>query len=391
MRSAVLALALLGSLIACRTPMDDTNAAATVPLHDAPASGERDPWLFLEEVDGERALAWVHAQNERTRAGLGSLPGFDALYRDALAALDSTSRVPSLTFRGPYLYNLWRSEEHPRGIFRRTTLDSLRTGSPSWTTVLDVDELARREGTPWVFAGMTCLPPDHRRCLVSLSPGGGDAVEVRELDAETLRFVEGGFALPLAKSVVSWIDADTILVGTDFGPGSLTESGYPRIVKAWTRGTPLAEAATLYEAPPGSVSASGSRLRSAAGDIDLIFDARSFWTTDVFQVSGLPERARGDGSTVRIQLVLEEGAPYGVERLALPETAEIVDAFRGRLVVRLQDDWPLIPGGRTPSLQGAGLLRAGSVILVDPAAVRGDGRHGRESRAIETRWSSRSW
>ncbi len=340
--------------------MDSMNqpAPATSPEESAAATAE-DPYLWLEEIDSPRALAWVEEQNARTKRELGSGPEFEALYREALTVLNAKSRVPHVTFRGKYLYNLWRSEENPRGVYRRTTLESLRSGSPEWTTVLDIDALSRREGKPWVFGGMACLPPEHRRCLVSLSPGGGDAVEVRELDAETLTFVENGFFLPVAKSDVSWIDENTVFVGTDFGAGSLTESGYPRVVKVWKRGTPLAEAATLYEGSRASVAARARRLRTETGDIDLIFDSLSFWRTEVFEVTGLPAKEKG-GSVARIQLVMPGGSPYGVQRLALPETADVIDGFRGRLVVRLQDDWAA--GGRT--------LRAGSVILVEPSSLR---------------------
>ncbi len=343
--------------------MDSVNPAEPAPTSEvASAPTAEDPYLWLEEIDSPRALAWVEEQNARTQRELASSPEFDALYREALAVLNEKSRVPRLTFRGRYLYNLWRSEEHPRGIYRRITLESLRGGNPEWTTVLDIDELSRREGTQWVFGGMTCLPPDHRRCLVSLSPGGGDAVEVREFDAETLRFVDGGFFLPVAKSNVSWIDENTIFVGTNFGPGSLTESGYPRVVKVWTRGTPLAAAVTVYEAERSSVSASGMRVRTEAGDIDLVFDSPTFWTTEFHELSGLPKKEKG-GSMARIELVLPGAEPspaFTLRHLMLPETSEVVGGFRGRLVVRLQDDWSL--GSRT--------IRAGSVVLVDPASVR---------------------
>ncbi|HEY0590163.1 MAG TPA: S9 family peptidase, partial [Thermoanaerobaculia bacterium] len=210
MRGLALPFAFLLSLAACRSPVDSMKRPEPTPAPPTFAATAEDPYLWLEEVDGPRALAWVEEQNARTRRELGSGPEFEALYREALTVLNSKSRVPRVTFRGRYLYDLWRSEENPRGLYRRTTLESLRSGNPEWTTVLDIDELSRREGKPWVFGGMTCLPPEHRRCLVSLSPGGGDAVEVRELDSETLQFVEDGFFLPLAKSDVSWIDEDTL-------------------------------------------------------------------------------------------------------------------------------------------------------------------------------------
>src|SRR5688572_682427 len=235
-------------------------ATAPAPTTTTPTT-TTDPYLWLEGVDDPRALAWVAEQNERTRKELASTPGFEEMRAQALAGLNSGSRVPTLAYHGRYLYNLWKDADHPRGLFRRTTLAGLRSGSPEWTTVLDIDEMSRRDGKSWVLKGLDCLPPAHRRCLVSLSPGGGDAVEIREFDTESLRFVEGGFFLPAAKSNAGWIDENTIYVGTDFGEGSLTASGYPRIVKVWRRGTPLAAARTVFEGARTSVRAFGRRVR----------------------------------------------------------------------------------------------------------------------------------
>ncbi|MDX1632815.1 MAG: prolyl oligopeptidase family serine peptidase, partial [Thermoanaerobaculia bacterium] len=248
------------------------------------------------------------------------------------------SRIPHVVQRGEYLYNFWKDSEHPRGIYRRTTLNELRSEDPEWETVLDVDALAEEEGKPWVFHGMTCLPPEHRHCLVSLSPGGGDADEVREFDAETLEFVEDGFFLPVAKSNVAWRTEDEVFVGTDFGEGSLTDSGYPRIVKLWQRGTPLEEAETLYEAESSSVAAWGSRLRTDEGDIDLVGDQKSFWTSSRYQLL--------DGE---------------LHPLELPETAVVEDAFRARLLISLKNDWS----------RDETTYREGTVLIADPAALRG--------------------
>lgn len=330
MKSILYLALLLGIFTGCRT-------AADMPVATAGATEGGDPFLWLEEIDGERALAWVREQNERTRRALATGPEFEAMRQQALAALNSTSRIPSLTIRGTYVYNLWRSPEHPRGIYRRTTLEELRGGDPQWTTVLDIDELSRRENQMWVFNGMTCLPSEHRRCLVSLSPGGGDAVEIRELDSRTMEFVPGGFFLPAGKSSVAWVDEDTIYVGTDFGAGSLTESGYPRIVKLWRRGTPLADAITVYEGSPTSVTAFGRRIRTERGDIDLVTESETTWTSKSSQILG--------------------GA---LHPLALPASAVIQGGFRGRLVVSLQEDWS----------HGGKRMAAGSVVLVDPASLR---------------------
>jgi len=197
-----------------------------------------DPYLWLEEIDSPRALNWVREQNAATRRKLASQPIYEELRREALAVLDSPSRLPDVGQMGPWIYNLWKDDAHPRGLHRRATLAEFRKPEPAWETVLDIDALAELENTPWVFHGMECLPPEYRKCLLSLSPGGGDADEVREFDPETRGFVPNGFAVPTAKTSIAWRDADSVFIGTDFGPGSLTESGYPRQVRLWTRGTP---------------------------------------------------------------------------------------------------------------------------------------------------------
>ncbi|HET6637243.1 MAG TPA: S9 family peptidase, partial [Gemmatimonadota bacterium] len=201
-----------------------------------------DPYLWLEDIDGARALDWVRAQNAATEKKLASQPLYQELRSEALAALDSPSRLPNVDQMGKWIYNFWKDDQHPRGIYRRATLEELRKPEPAWETVLDVDALAQREGKPWVFHGMDCLPPEYRECLVSLSPGGGDAEEIREFDPVKLAFEPAGFSVPTAKTSMAWLDADSVFIGSDFGPGSLTESGYPRTVRLWRRGTPLAKA-----------------------------------------------------------------------------------------------------------------------------------------------------
>jgi prolyl oligopeptidase len=304
----------------------------------APAAEPEDPYLWLEEIDGARALARVKELNAETSRRLTSRPEYDSLYRDALAVLESSSRLPDVTPLGGWLYNLWRDPTHPRGIFRRATPAEFRREQPAWQTILDIDALAKAEGKPWAFGGAVWLPPENRRCLIRLAPAGGDAAEEREFDLDKLAFVPGGFVLPAAKSSVSWRDADTLFVATNFGPGTLTASGYPRVVKLWHRGSPLDSAEKIYEAPKTSVRVSARRLRTKAGDIDLVNESLTFWTAKHFQLV--------DGKLLE---------------LALPLSAVVIDGFRGRLVVRLRDDW---------DFHGSH-YREGSVVLVEPAALRG--------------------
>ncbi|MEM7602901.1 MAG: S9 family peptidase, partial [Verrucomicrobiota bacterium] len=207
-----------------------------------------DPHLWLEEVEGDKALGWVRAQNDRTLADLRSDPDYEAFEAAATEVLTSKERIPYGRIRDGQVYNFWQDETHVRGLWRRTKLESYRDEEPKWETVLDFDALAKSEGKNWVFKGADCFHDKVSggyRCLVSLSDGGKDAVIKREFDLESLSFVENGFVTPEAKQGSDWAGPDTLLISTDWGEGTLTESGYPRIVKRWERGTALEEATEL--------------------------------------------------------------------------------------------------------------------------------------------------
>src|SRR5205823_6525626 len=155
--------------------------------------------------------------------------------------------IPTIAKRGAYYYNFWQDAAHVRGLYRRTTLEEYRKDNPAWETVLDLDALAAKENENWIWHGPVWLEPSFERCLIKLSRGGSDANVVREFDPKTKTFVSDGFVLPEAKSNVAWRSKDALFVGTDFGQGSMTDSGYPRIIKEWKRGSPLADAKTLFE------------------------------------------------------------------------------------------------------------------------------------------------
>ena len=214
-----------------------------------------DPYLWLEEVQGEKALAWVRERNALSTSKLQASPVFSDNRAKVLGVLNNRDQIPGVTRRGEHLYNFWRDAQNPRGLWRRTTLAEYRKAQPQWDVLLDLDALAKAEGENWVWAGSNCLAPDYKHCLISLSRGGADAKVVREFDLAKREFVKDGFFLPEAKSQFDWVDINTLYVGTDFGPGSMTQSGYARVIKLWKRSTPLADAAQVFEGKDSDVSA----------------------------------------------------------------------------------------------------------------------------------------
>jgi prolyl oligopeptidase len=261
-RAALLA-ALACALAAC-------SSVVTPPTMKSAPTADNDPYLWLEDVQSERSLAWVRERNMQSEAVLQAPPGFETLRTRLREVLDSRDEIPAVSRRGDWLYNLWRDADNPRGLWRRTTLAEYRKAKPAWDTVLDIDALGKAEKENWVWAGARCLWPDYRKCLVSLSRGGADASVVREFDTVTKQFVAGGFSVPEAKSEVHWIDANTVYIGSDFGPGSLTDSGYPRVIKRWQRGQPLAQAATVFEGQAKDVTVDVS-VDNTAGFARTVF------------------------------------------------------------------------------------------------------------------------
>jgi len=254
-----------------------------------------DPYLWLEDVTGDDALDWVRRHNDPTLSDLGD-DEFEAMRTAALQVLDTDARIPYVRRRGEHLYNFWRDEANPRGLWQRTTLDSYLTDNPDWEVVIDVDALARTDGENWVWAGADVIEPDHSRALISLSRGGADAVVVREFDMRTQEFVSGGFELPEAKTQICWADEDTVLVGTDFGAGSLTDSGYARLVKRWRRGTALEDAVQVFAGEQSDVLVAASVDRTPGFERTMISRAVDFFNDEVYQLRG-DELLRVDAPT----------------------------------------------------------------------------------------------
>ena len=241
-----------------------------------------DPYLWLEEVESDKAIRWVRARNRATVRKWAQRSSFKKLRERLLAVFDSQDRIPTISKMGEHYYNFWRDTDHPRGIWRRTTLDEYRLSSPNWQTVLDLDAVARKEKENWVLGGLACRQPDYGRCLISLSRGGADAEMTREFDIESMSFVEDGFKVPESKSTVAWAGPDSLFVATDFGPGTMTESGYPRIVKLWQRGQDLADAETVFEGRPTDVSVSASADLAAGFETELVWRATDFYNNDLY-------------------------------------------------------------------------------------------------------------
>ncbi len=314
------------ALASCATP-GTPDAQRPSGFTPSPGPGEPDPFAWTEEVRGERALTAVNNWNSATLATLEAAPGFEATRRRALELLQDDAKIAEPTLIGDdRVFNFWTDAEHPRGLWRVTGLDDFLAGKRDWRVLIDVDALGKTEGKSWVWHGADCLAPEYVRCLVSLSDGGTDADVVREFDTGTGRFVSGGFALPRAKSNTAWLDRDTLLVATDYGAGSLTRSGYPRIVKRWRRGTPLAKAETVLEGDAGDVSVGGFVATDGGRRWPVVTRGLDFYTTAAFHL-----------------------APNGRQvPVPLPRDAELVDVLDGRMIAQLYSD--------------VGPIRAGSVV-----------------------------
>lgn len=240
-----------------------------------------DPNLWLEEVQGDKALAWVRERNAVSTALLQAQPVFADSRAKVLGVLNNRDQIPGVTRRGDYLYNFWRDAKNPRGLWRRTSLEEYRKVLPNWDVLLDLDTLGKAENENWVWGGSDCLAPDYNRCLISLSRGGADAKVTREFDIAKREFVKDGFNLPEAKSQLNWVDINTVYVGTDFGLGSMTQSGYARMIKRWKRGTPISEAQLMYEGKESDVAAFATVDKTPNFERTVFGRSTDFYNTEI--------------------------------------------------------------------------------------------------------------
>lgn len=337
MRTILVTLSAL-ALVACSTTeMPETNVADIDASQTAEAVTGEDPYLWLEEVEGDDALAWVKSQNTRTLADLQADPRYAGFEAAALDALTSKERIAYGSVRSGLVYNFWQDDEHVRGLWRRTPLDSYRTEAPDWETIVDFDKLSADEGRNWVYKGADCYAPkgsDTYKCMVALSDGGKDAVVQREFDLATKTFIEDGFVTTEAKQSASWAGTDTLLIATDWGEGTVTESGYPMIVKRWQRGTPLESAEEVFRGKasdvgiwPMTIELEDGRILQGAVEAETFFTSKYYW---------FPE-----GETVPVQWPIPlKATPNGV--------------YQGQFLVSLQEDWA--PDGQTESFKSGDLV-----------------------------------
>ncbi|WP_342353741.1 prolyl oligopeptidase family serine peptidase [Gordonia zhaorongruii] len=336
-----------------RSPPSTTTVPPKAPkrprsLNDVnEATPMNDPYLWLEDVDGEQALDWVRAHNQPTLDELTSSERFERMRTGTLEVLETDDRIPYVRRRGEFLYNFWRDTAHPYGLWRRTTLDSYRSDAPEWDVLIDVDALRESEGENWVWAGASLNRPDFDRALISLSRGGADATVVREFDLPTRDWVPDGFDLPENKSHVSWIDRDTVYVGTDFGEqpdgrGPWTSSGYPRVAKRWTRGTDISEAVTVFTGDVDDVTIGAFFDTTPGYPRHFVYRATDFYNAENYELR--------DGELVHIEVPPD--ADYSVRHDILTVTPK--------------SEWT-VDGVQRP---------AGSLLAFDyPAFLRGDRTH----------------
>jgi prolyl oligopeptidase len=337
-------------LAGCSIVVLNVGLAASAP------TGTPDPFLWLENAHGERAMNWVKAENAKTDAVLERDPRFKALFNDAKAILEAKDRIPEPSVIAGEIFNFWQDADHTHGIWRRTSLADYQSAAPHWRTVIDLDALSKAEKANWFWKGATCREPDEERCIVSLSDGGEDAVSLREFDLAKSTFVDGGFALPRGKQEAAWQDADTLLLAREWKPGEVTRSGYAFVVKTIRRGQPLDTAVEVYRGSADDVGVLPISLSDGSGhSVTLIQRAVSIFEFEYYLLSlkstpqGTPERAAS-----------------GPAKLELPMKADLVTLLDGRLIVSLHEDW---------KRDGQATLPQGSLVSLELASLAADPRH----------------
>ncbi len=292
---------------------------------------DNDPFIWLEEVESEKALEWVEEKNSQSLGILKSDRRYGDFYAESLEILNSRERIASPSIIGDFIYNFWQDAEHVRGIWRRTPREKYLAGNPEWEIILDIDEMSEKDGANWVFGGASGLYPDYNSFMVSLSRGGGDAVVRREFDMTTKTFIEDGFYMPEAKGGLSWLDENTLLISTDLGEETMTTSGYPRQIRIWKRGMALEDAPVLFEGEKEDVSSYGFVINKNERKYVLFGRGITFYTSEYF--------AYENGEVIRLDI---------------PEDANLVNILNNQVIIDLKSDWQV----------GNQLFRQGSLVSV---------------------------
>ena len=310
------------------------NTMAQAPSNPGRAEpAAEDPYEWLEEVLGDKALEWVKARNAIVQNRMEGEPSFENLRSDLLEILDSNARIPFVSKRGEYYYNFWRDKTNERGLWRRTTLEEYRKAEPKWEVVLDLDALGKTENENWVWKGASLLRPDYQRALITLSRGGADANITREFDLKTRSFVVDGFELPESKGSVSWIDIDHLFVSTDFGDASMTDSGYPRMAKLWKRGTPIEQAKLVYEGKQEDMSVGAVHDDSPGFERNFVTRNIAFYNDELFLVKDSGELVKIDApntaskSVFKQYLLLELREAWTIDSKTYPAGSLLVSDF----------------------------------------------------------------
>ena len=285
------------------------------------AAEPADPYLWLENIEGERALAWVEAQNRESEARLTADPRFSAIEATAYAVYAATDRIPYARQAGQRMLNFWQDESHVRGLLRSAERKAYLASEPQWEVLLDLDQLAEAEGENWVYKGAECLEPEASRCLLRLSRGGSDAVTLREFDIDAKRFVTDGFVSSEAKQSVAWLDVDRLLIAKAGDGFRATDSGYGAELRLWHRGEPIKSSQVVLEVPSDHVAVSGAVVRNALGTFPFAVDSPTFFEETVY--------ALGDASEGEV--VLKE--------LPLPQDVDWRGLFQDRLIGLTRSEW----------------------------------------------------
>jgi prolyl oligopeptidase len=345
---AVLSLAALASVTPIAIRAQQSPAA---PPSAAAQPASDDPFVWLEDVEAKRSMDWVNARNTATIAELTKSPLYQTFYNRIKQILDSKDKIAYPEIIGNTIYNFWQDADHERGIWRRTSWSSYASANPSWETVLDLDSLSKAEGVTWSFGGDDCLEPEYKRCIIALSRGGSDATEMREFDLTTRKFVTDGFKVPEAKTGTAWLDENTLLVGTDFGPGSMTTSGYARITKLWKRGTPLSSATTVFEVPPDHGWAAAFTVDAGDRRYVRLNDGITFYTSDQYlydkgKVVKIDVPKDADLYLVRDQMIVYVRDPWTVGRTTWPTGSLVAMNFDDFMAGKRNLELVMKPGPR---------------------------------------------